>query len=180
MKGSLSSSRLLAIVAASAVHLAAGACSDSTSSTSSSLASQELAAAFLSTPAGFSSTDNTFAPSADLGQAWMPDRSAHDDDSHMMAGGLRPEFFGGIGFGRGWDRGPFAFSLLLTNCTFSSSTGRVTCPDVTTRRGLTISRSFAFKDASGAAQPAPNSSTNSVNAQVAVFNKLLAQASVSR
>jgi hypothetical protein len=44
----------------------------------------------------------------------------------------------------------------------------VTCPDVTTRRGLTISRSFAFKDASGATQSAPTASTNSINAQVGV------------
>ena len=156
------------IIAAAAALVAVVACADSTSSTSPSLASQELSAAFLSTPAGFSSTDNTFAPSSDVGQAWMPDRNGQDDDNHMMAGGLRPEFFGGVGFGRGWDRGPFGFGELLTNCTFSSTTGRVSCPDVTTRRGLTISRSFAFKDAAGAAQPAPNASTNSINASVAV------------
>jgi len=157
--------RFLAIVS---VLLAVAACADSTSSTSPSIASQELSAAFLSTPAGFSSTDNTFAPASDIGQAWMPDRSGHDDDAHMMGGGLRPEFFGGIGFGRGWDRGPFGFAELLANCTFSSTTGRVSCPDVTTRRGLTISRSFAFKDATGAAQSGPNTSTNSINARVAV------------
>ncbi|HZI40594.1 MAG TPA: hypothetical protein VFD67_02805 [Gemmatimonadaceae bacterium] len=156
------------ILATVAVLFAVGACADSTSSTSPSLASQELSAAFLSTPAGFSSTDNTFAPTSDIGQAWMPDRNGHDDDSHMMGGGLRPEFFGGVAFGRGWDHGPFGFGLLLANCTLSSTTGRVTCPDVTTRRGLTISRSFAFKDASGAAQSSPNASTNSINAQVVV------------
>jgi hypothetical protein len=98
----------------------------------------------------------------------MPDRNGHDDDNHMMGGGLRPEFFGGVGFGRGWDHGPFGFAFLLSNCTLSSTTGRVTCPDVTTRRGLTISRSFAFMDAAGAAQATPNASTNSINAQVAV------------
>lgn len=155
-------------VTAAAAFLAVAACADSTSSTSPSLASQELSAAFLSTPAGFSSTDNTFAPSSDMGQAWMPDRNGHDDDDHMMGGGLRPEFFGGVGFGRGWDRGPFGFAVLLSNCTLASTTGRVSCPDVTTRRGLTISRSFAFMDAAGAAQAAPNASTNSINAQVAV------------
>jgi hypothetical protein len=148
--------------------LAVAACADSRSSTSPSLASQELSGAFLSTPAGFSSTDNTFVPSSDVGQAWMPDRNGRDDDAHMMGGGLRPEFFGGVGFGRGWDHGPFGFADLLTTCTFSSTTGRVSCPDVTTRRGLTISRSFAFTDAAGAAQAAPNASTNSINAKVAV------------
>jgi len=155
------------IVAAAAALLIVAACTDSTSSTSPSLASQELSAAFLSTPAGFSSTDNTFGPSADVGQAWRPDRNGHDDDAHMMGGGLGAEFFGGVGFGRGWDHGPFGLGVLLTNCTFSSTTGRVTCPDVT-RRGLTISRSFGFKDASGAAQSVPSSSTNTINAQVSV------------
>ena len=155
-------------VTAALVVVAVAACADSTSSTSPSLASQELSGAFLSTPAGFSSTDNTFAPTSDVGQAWMPDRNGHDDDAHMMGGGLRPEFFGGVGFGRGWDHGPFGFAILLTSCTFSSTTGRVSCPDVTTRRGLTISRSFAFTDAAGAAQAAPNASTNSINEQVAV------------
>ena len=159
--------RFRAVTAAAAL-VAIAACADSTSSTSPSLASQELSAAFLSTPAGFSSTDNTFVPSSDVGQAWMPDRNGRDDDNHMMGGGMRPEFFGGVGLGRGWDHGPFGFALLPSNCTFSSTTGRVSCPDVTTRRGLTISRSFAFKDATGAAQAAPDASTNSINSQVAV------------
>src|SRR4051812_24275954 len=80
--------------------LVAAACSESTSPTSGSSA---LAAAFLSTPAGFSSTDNTFASSADAGEAWMPDRNAREDEGAMMGGGLGPEFFGGAVFGRGWD-----------------------------------------------------------------------------
>src|SRR5207302_126281 len=58
-------------------------------------------------------------------------------------------------------------SDFLSNCTLSSSTGRVSCPDVT-RRGLTISRSFAFTDAAGNPQAAPNSSTNTINDQVTV------------
>jgi hypothetical protein len=85
----------------------------------------------------------------------------------MMGGGMRPEFFGGIPLGRGWDRGPFGMSDFLSSCTLSSTTGRVTCPDVA-RGGLTISRSFAFTDAAGTAQAAPNSSTNTINEQVSV------------
>jgi hypothetical protein len=154
--------RTFGLVAAAAIA-ATAACSDSTSPSSST--SPLLVAAFLSTPAGFSSTDNSFSASGDAGEPWMPDRGAHDDGG-MMGGGLRPEFFGGIGIGRGWDRGPFGLDELLENCTLAS-TGRVTCPDVT-RRGLTISRSFAFMDAAGTAQAAPNSSTNNINEQVAV------------
>jgi hypothetical protein len=143
--------------------VAAAACSDSTSPPGTS---PLLAAAFLSTPAGFSTTDNSFAAGGDAGTPWMPDRNAHEDGG-MMGGGMRPEFFGGVPLGRGWDRGPFSLSEFLSTCTLSSSTGRVTCPDVT-RGGLTISRSFAFTDAAGNAQAAPNSSTNTVNAKVAV------------
>src|SRR4051812_47259519 len=141
----------------------ATACSDSTSPTS---ASPLLAAAFLSTPAGFSATDNSFSPLGDAGEAWRPDRNARDGGG-MMGGGMRPEFFGGVPLGRGWDRGPFGLSDFLSSCTLSTTSGRVTCPDVT-RGGLTITRSFAFTDGAGLAQAAPNSSTNTINQQVTV------------
>ena len=154
--------RTFGIVAAAAIA-ATAACSDSTSPGSTS---PFLVAAFLSTPAGFSSTDNSFSASGDAGEPWMPDGSARDDGG-MMGGGLRPEFFGGIPAGRGWDRGPFGLGEILENCTFSSTTGRVSCADVM-RRGLTVSRSFAFTDAAGTAQAAPNSSTNTINEQVVV------------
>jgi hypothetical protein len=85
----------------------------------------------------------------------------------MMGGGLRPEFLGGVPLGRGWDHGPFGLSDFLANCTLSATTGRVSCPDLT-RGGLTISRSFAFTDASGTPQAAPNSATNTINTQVVV------------
>lgn len=161
MKGSS-----LRIAAAIAAVVAVAACSDSTSSTSttSSVASQELTAAFLSTPAGYSSTDNTFSASGDSGEPWMPDRSARDDDGHMMAGGLGPDFLGGIAVGHDFDHGPFGFGeFFLFNCTFSSTTGRDVCQPVT-RGGLTVKRSFAFQDASGTAQPFPNFQTNTINA----------------
>lgn len=151
--------RILAVASAMSVV----ACSDSTSPTSNS---PLLAAAFLSTPAGFTSTDNSFSAGGDAGQAWMPDRNARDDGG-MMGGGLRPEFLGGVQLGRGWDRGPFGFLEFFSACTLSTTTGRVTCPDVT-RGGLTISRSFAFMDAAGTAQPFPNSSTNTINERVNV------------
>jgi hypothetical protein len=143
--------------------VAAAACSDTTSPAGTS---SLLTAAFLSTPAGFSSTDNSFAAGGDAGIPWRPDRNAHEDGG-LMGGGMRPEFFGGLGLERGWDRGPFGMSDFLSNCTLSSSTGRVSCPDVT-RRGLTISRSFAFTDAAGNPQSAPNSATNTINEQVTV------------
>ena len=149
-------------VAVAAITIAA--CSDSTSP--SAAASAFLDAAYSTTPAGFSSTDNTYSASADMGEPWRPDRNERFGGD-MMGGGLGPEFFGGIGLGRGFDRGPFGFGFLLSNCTFASSTGTVTCPDVT-RGGLTVSRSFVFKDAAGTVQSAPSSATNSISEHLAV------------
>jgi hypothetical protein len=155
------------ILAAAGTLLFIAACSDSsTSPAPSSVASQELTAAFLSTPAGFSSTENTFSANSDDGEPWMPDRSAHDD-GNMMGGGMGPEFFGGAAFGRGFDHGPFGFGYFLFNCSFSSTTGRVTCDDAT-RGPFTISRSFAFVDATGAVQPFPNNKTDTINVKVDV------------
>jgi hypothetical protein len=101
-----------------------------------------------------------------MDEAWRPDKNARFGGG-MMGGGLRPEFFGGIGFARGFDHGPFGFGFFLSNCTFANSTGIVTCAPVT-HGGLTISRSFVFKDGSGAAQSAPNASTNEISEHVAV------------
>lgn len=51
------------------------------------------------------------------------------------------------------------------DCTYSSGTARFTCPDVT-RRGVTISRSYALFDAAGNAQERRDSNTVTVNTQV--------------
>lgn len=148
-----------------AAIVAVVACSDSTTSPSNT--SPLLIPAFQSTPAGYSSTDNSFSSSSDAGVPWKPDRNARDDGS-MMGGGLRPEFFGGMALARGWDRGPFGLADFPTICVFSTTTGRVTCPDVTTRKGLTVSRSFKFMDATGAVQQVPGTTTNTINEQVTV------------
>lgn len=157
-------SRSIFVVLAGAALAAATACSDSTAPANSS---PLLAAAFLSTPAGFSTTDNSFSASGDMGEPWMPDRGAHMLGAEFMGGGLRPDFLGGMGMGHDFREGPFAFGPLLSNCTFSSVTGQVTCPTVT-RGSLTVDRAFAFSDASGAAQPAPTSTTNTIYDTVTV------------
>lgn len=62
-----------------------------------------------------------------------------------------------------------AFLLSSTSdhgtCTYSSSTGRFTCPDVT-RAGITISRSFALFDAANTPQDKRDTNTVKVNTQV--------------
>jgi len=51
------------------------------------------------------------------------------------------------------------------SCTFSSATGRITCPDLT-RGGLTISRSYALYDAANTPQPARGPTIVKINTQV--------------
>ncbi len=51
------------------------------------------------------------------------------------------------------------------SCTFSASTGRITCPDFT-RNGLTISRSYALYDAADKLQEKRDSNTVKINTQV--------------
>jgi hypothetical protein len=150
-------------------------------------------AAFESVPAGFSSTNSTFAAEGDLGDAFQPHRGDGSFDDHgrgeaglggdrrgpggpggrgpgrgdgfgfLMGGGLGPEFFGGIGFGPGFGRGPFHADSVGSSCVFASSTGIVTCGPVT-KRGLTVLVTAAIKTADGVAQAKIDSLTNSVRA----------------
>jgi hypothetical protein len=153
-----------------------------------------LGPAFQSVPAGFSANSNTFDASGDLGEAYMPRDLASigfhggpggnqggqmgGDRGHgfgdggirglLMGGGLGPEFRGLIGFGKGKGRGPFGLFKLPDSCTFNAGTGIVTCPE-TTKHGLTVNASYAFKDTAGVAQAKFDTlSTNSVNVKTSV------------
>lgn len=83
-----------------------------------------------------------------------------------MMGGLGPDFFGGVGFGRGFGHGPFGGLNLRGTCAFNSSSGRVECTD--THDGLTIVSSASYKTAGGTVQSSPDSTTDAVNIQTAV------------
>ncbi len=156
---------LLQRMTVAAMALAAFACLDTTSPSSSVLS---ISDALLTLPAGFTSTTNTFAPGDGSVGAFLPPARGHEMGGHgLMGGGMGPDFLGGIGFGRGFDGGPFGFGRLSSDCTFSSSTGRVTCPAVTDR-GLTIVKSASYKKADGTVQSAPDSTTNTVNVQIQV------------
>ncbi|HVD60135.1 MAG TPA: hypothetical protein VNC11_04625 [Gemmatimonadaceae bacterium] len=155
---------LLQRTAVAGLALAAIACLESTSPSNSLLA---ISDALVTLPAGFSSTDNTF-PSGDGNEgAFMPPRRGHDGmgGRGMMGGGMGPGFVGGIGFGRGFDHGPFGLGGLSSDCALNSATGRVTCP-AATNHGLTVNRSYSFKKADGTVQSAPDSTTNTINEQV--------------
>ena len=153
--------------AITAVAMLLAACIDMTSpsSTDSMLA---LSQAFVTLPAGFSLTNNSFAGDGTTGGAFMPrmegggrGRGGPMDDvsGHGgMGGGFGLDFSGGTGFGRGFGRGPFGGEGLRGNCSFSSSSGLVSCTD--TREGLTVVSTASYKTAGGIAQAAPDSTTN--------------------
>ncbi len=161
MRGVLQRTAAAALVALSV------ACLDTTSPSKSVLS---LTDALVTLPAGFSSTNNTFAPDTGTPDAFMPPRRGHDHERGgfgMMGGGIGPDFDGGIRFGRGFGGGPFGFHGLPNDCTFSSATGRVSCAAVTDR-GLTIARSASYTKADGTVQSAPDSTTNTINMQIQV------------
>lgn len=138
---------------------------------------QSIGDALLSTTAGFSTVNSSYNSSADSGHGWGPEGPRMGGMGHggpgmggLMGGGLGLDFNGGRGMGMGREHGgalgPFAGFTLPSTCTFSSSTGRVTCP-AESRDGLIITRSASFTDASGTAQPAWDSlTTNTVNVTI--------------
>jgi hypothetical protein len=148
-----------------AIVLMGVACMETTSPSNSLLT---LSDAFLTLPAGFTSTTNSFSSDASAATAFFPRLDGRgggrgpggQGPGGGLMGGLGLEFFGGIGFGRGFGHGPFGGGPLSSDCTFSSSTGLVTCSS--TRGGLTITRTFAFTNSAGTAQSAPDSTTNKV------------------
>ena len=181
---SRSTQQLLAIVAVSA----AAECSYVTVPSGDAVL---LGPAFQTIPAGFSANSNSFDASGDAGEAFMPrdlagigfhggpgGDGAGSGKSHgfgdggmrglLMGGGLGPEFKGLVGFGKGKGRGPFGSFHLPATCTFSATTGVVTCPE-TEKHGLKVNVSYAFKDEAGTAQPKfDTTSTNSVNVKTTV------------
>jgi hypothetical protein len=107
-------------------------------------------------------------------------------NSGLMGGGLNHDFVGGFdadgahgpgmgghggpggpGHGHGVGFGPFGYFNLPSTCTFATATSRVTCA-AETRGGLTINRSYQFKNAAGTVQQKADSTTDYVNEQVAV------------
>jgi hypothetical protein len=156
------------------------ACSEGTTTP---VTSSVAAAALASAPISFDQINTSFIGSSNDNSGFVPGDD-HDNDGfgggdrhhhgggpgwdNLMGGGLADVFSGHIGFGRGFGRGPFGDLGSSSSCAFSATDNRVTCA-ATTRRGLTINRSFSYLDASGAVQQAfDTATTNTVNAQTSV------------
>ena len=130
-------------------------------------------AAFSSAPIAFNEVTSSFAGDGITAFAGErggrgPGRDFRDGGpGHgFMGGGLGGAFIGGDGLGRGHERGPFRSGLDET-CVYAAATGNVTCGP-TTRNGLTVTRIHSFKTTAGAAQSAPDSTTNSERTQITV------------
>ena len=164
------------LLAIATVLLTAAACMDSTSPSSTD-AALTLSQAFVTLPAGFTLTDNSFAGDGTTDGAFVPQMSdggrghgGHPFDDvggrGAMGGGFGPDFFGGVGFGRGFGHGPFGGGALHGTCSFSSGTGIVSCTDA--HDGLTIVSTATYKTAGGTVQSAPDSTTDAVSENISV------------
>ena len=173
------------LYSATLLLLVAAACSSDRSVTQPQAISPELATVlndgFAQSAAGFGETNNSFVTGLDAFAPWMPpafgaivDRFHRTSD--FMGGGLAGDFAGAatfLTFGRGpFDGGPFAPIRANKDCTFSSSTGRVTCPPQTIG-GLTIARSYAYTDVNNKPQAALDTTTNTVNTRVTVSGTIV-------
>jgi hypothetical protein len=121
---------------------------------------------------GYNNVQSSFATGTDgEATAWLPRGGRHGAGGAragggMCGGGLGGPFLG-EGFGLGFGRGRFGDAVLSSDCAFDAGSARVVCPAVT-RNGLTIDRSAAYADASGAVQSAFDSlTTNTINVQIA-------------
>jgi hypothetical protein len=182
----------LALFGAIAISLAA--CSSDGTSTSpqasvtlSPQTSIMLADGFTTSAAGFGQTNNSFVSGTDAFSAWMPPGFAAGafahGDAELMGGGLGGDFAGDaslvgpfaghFGDRSDDDRGPFEH-FSSHDCTFSASTGRVTCPTATVN-GLTTNRSFAYTDKSGKAQQAFDTTTHAINTRISVAGTMVSR-----
>lgn len=166
--------RIVPLALVGALAVLGAACSDTPSTTQDAL---DVDAAFISTPTGFASTSNSFSDTTggDTAREGYRHGGRRGRGGHhggrggngllhgfdFMGGGLRLDFLGGPRDGRGR---PFDFGGNSGNC--AAANGVTTCTG--TRRGLTVTRTLAFTTASGAAQTAFDSTTNTVVARTTV------------
>lgn len=159
-------SSLRTCTAYGALLLAAVACTDGTTQ-SSSPGTSLVSAAFMTASPGYDSLSSSYSASGATGvfgprHRGGPRRMGGGDSlgrGELMGGGMRDEFSGGVGMGPGMGRGPFGEHFSLSSCTtFDAATGIVTCTPIV-RDSLSITRTFKFSTATGVAQSARDSAT---------------------
>ncbi|MBW7932556.1 MAG: hypothetical protein H3C62_02875 [Gemmatimonadaceae bacterium] len=177
--------------------MTAAACGDPMSANERSLVARStLAAAFETVPLGYTQAQTTYnatgegegpmfpgAPAFGLGpgrfgmRGGMLGLGALDMGGGMgpmMGGGLGDDYAGGRGLGRDFVRGRHGDpAVAQSTCTYDAGAQRATCAAVSDR-GLTITRSVAWYDASGAVMTAFDSDkTDAINTRVTVFGTIL-------
>lgn len=163
--------RSFKLMTAALVAITAAACSDTSSISDGSFVLSGVTSSFNYTPAGFSSTENSFLGADSVWGAHGEDH--HDGRGHggpgqrgfgpggfglggLMGGGLH-DLFRGIGFGPGFGHG---------------RRGDDHC-ESTTRANLTITCAITYSDANGATQTAFDSlTTNTINTKIAVSGSI--------
>ena len=150
-----------------------------TDNATSPVGSSEAAAALVSAPITFDQVNSSFVGSSSANDAFTPIAPGGGEENRrgpgwgaFMGGGIGEAFIGGIGFGRGFGRGPFGEwereGHDSDDCAFSTTSNRLECT-IVRENGLTINRSFSFLDASGAVQQAfDTATTNTVNVKTSV------------
>ena len=176
--------RLVLLLAAAG---ALGACSDGLTGSDDNAAETLLAEAFSATPAGFASTENTFAGMENEG--WRPERRRIGGRGGpfgaafgmgLMGGGLGPDFVSSGGIRDGLGRGPFGGALRNADCTFNETAQRAECTTTRERSGLTVDRWVIWKDLAGTVQPRPDSTTHSMQTHAEVYGTIVRRDSSTR
>jgi len=149
--------RILSLAAGAMV---AAACSETSSP--NNLFDLSDSSAFSSVPTGFSQLSSSFDSTGSPGDG--PFRPHFEGRRGHGPGGRGPGF--GLGFMGGGLGGLFFGGDLFHfrgdgNCSFSSSTGLVTCTG-NTRDGLSVTRVSSYKNAAGQAQERVDSTTNTI------------------
>jgi hypothetical protein len=125
-----------------------------------------LAAGFASTPAGYGQLYSSF-PSNPAFSPFAPNFGSIGFGSLGFMGGGLGDAFLGDGLGAGFGPGPFGNGALPGDCSYSSSTGIVTCTKMF-MDGLTITRTAEYMNAAGTAQPSVDSTTNTITTGISV------------
>lgn len=146
------SNRFLLIGAAA---LVGAACADSATGP---LSASTLLDAFSTTPVGFENTASSYAGTgAPMAPPGSPEQQQHRDGpgGDFMGGGMHDDFMGGPA-----GMPPFEIKGGTDSCTFDAASGVVSCS--VKRDGLTILRTFVFKNAAGVVQSHRDSTTDSI------------------
>ena len=168
------------LAALALVPLGIAACSSTDiSSASARRLAVTMGSAYSAAPIGFSQLSTTFAASAAdaVFQPGLGDRGPGGGRGGFCDLGIGPGF--GLGLMGGGLLGPFVgggisrgFFHADSSCTFSASSGQVTCGP-TTHDGLTVTRISSYTNAAGAAQSAIDSTTNKVVSAVTVSGTVI-------